>query len=76
MGLIDDDAVVGVDRRHVGAVLRVEDPLDHALHGRDVEPGVGLDHGLAEFLHVVHVGEGQGALDGHLAEAVLRLVAE
>jgi hypothetical protein len=41
VALVDDDAVVLIDRRHVGT-RREEDALDHALDGGDVQLGVGV----------------------------------
>ena len=53
-----------------------QDALDHALDGRDVQPGVRVGHEVAELLDVVDLGERLEVLELDVLEVVGGLLAE
>ena len=59
VALVDDDAVVLIDRRDfwIVALERSDDALHHRLDGRDVEAGFAFGFEVGELLYVVNVRE-------------------
>ena len=64
VGLVDDDAVVGVDWRAASSLLK--DALDHGLHGGDLDAGFGFGRHVAQFGDVVGLGRAAGSARARL----------
>ncbi len=73
VGLVDDDAVVGVHRRRRVAA---EHALEHGLHGGHLHAGLGLGGHVTQLGDVVDLGERLVLLQRGLVEGVLRLRAQ
>jgi hypothetical protein len=76
VALVDDDAVVLVDRRPRRVVVGSEHALDHGLDGGDVQAGVGSDLEVGHLLDAEDVGEGLELLEAQLLEGVGGLARE
>ena len=76
MGLVDDDAVVAIDRDRRGRVARVEQVPHHPLYCRYVKAGIRLRRQVAYALHVVNLVEALEVLELHVLKRTLGLLGQ
>lgn len=74
--LIDDDAVIAVDRRNLVDRLGEEDPPDHPLHRGDVKARSGFGVEVAQPLHLEDLVKRAQPFELGLTKRLQRLLAE
>ena len=70
VAFVDDDAVVLVDGGRRGTFFGVEDAVDHALHGGNVDGGGGVGRLAVDFLDAKGVGKGLQVFHARVFEGV------
>ena len=76
MALVDDDAIIGIDRENLLVVRRVKQALHHALDGGQVDARVLVGSGILDFLDVIDLGKALEVLQFDAAKCFARLIAQ